>query len=177
MRGIRFVMLLLLLLTAGCSGGNDMAELEQFVEEVISRPPGPIEPLPSFVSYQPFTYSAANLRSPFAAPEEALAADQSQLDRQVQPDENRPREALEAFSIGSLQMVGSLSRGNTLWALVREETGQVHRVMEGNYMGKNHGRVVAITPQRIDLMEIVPSGDGGWIERPQTLALHSTQEE
>jgi type IV pilus assembly protein PilP len=38
-------------------------------------------------------------------------------------------------------------------------------------MGKNHGRIVAIDERQIDVTEIVPTGDGGWIERPQTLTM------
>jgi type IV pilus assembly protein PilP len=38
-------------------------------------------------------------------------------------------------------------------------------------MGRNHGRIVGIGERQIDVTEIVPTGDGGWIERPQTLTL------
>ena len=37
-------------------------------------------------------------------------------------------------------------------------------------MGRNHGRVISISETQIDLIEIVPSGAGGWIERPQTIS-------
>jgi len=39
-------------------------------------------------------------------------------------------------------------------------------------MGRNHGRIVAIKNDRINLIEIVPDGHGGWLERPRTLALN-----
>ena len=38
-------------------------------------------------------------------------------------------------------------------------------------MGKNHGRIVEITELQINLVEIVPTGSGGWIERPQSITL------
>lgn len=166
-------MLALLLGVAGCSTDSNMAELEQYVQATVNRPPGPIEPLPQFRSYQPFTYSAANQRSPFETPVEAEA----QLrppGEEVRPDENRPREFLEQFSIQTLTMVGNLRRGGQAWALVRDENGRVHRVTVGNYLGRNHGRIVSVTPDQINLIEIVPSGDGGWIERPQTMSLQQT---
>ena len=168
---LRTLLPLLMGLLAGCAQENDMAELQQFVDQQLNRPPGPIEPLPRFTSYQPFTYSAAGLRSPFEAPVDISAALRAQTQSDVQPDENRPREALESFNLSNLRMVGSLARGNTTWALIRDENGEVHDVMAGNYMGRNHGRIVSVTPTQIDLIEIVPSGDGGWIERPQTISL------
>lgn len=159
----------LLACLAGCGAESDLGELRQYAERTVNRPPGQIEPLPEFVSYEPFTYSAANLRSPFEAPAEFNA--QLPQSEEVRPDENRPREYLEQFSIQSLTMVGSLRRGGRAWALVRDETGRVHRVTVGNYLGKNHGRIIGVTPTQINLVEIVPSGNGGWIERPQVLAL------
>ncbi|MEX2366584.1 MAG: pilus assembly protein PilP, partial [Pseudohongiellaceae bacterium] len=161
----------LILLLAACDRSSDMGELQQFVEESINRDPGPIEPLPEFISYEPFTYSAASMRSPFESPEEANRRSQRQDVSQVQPDMDRPREPLEAFPLSSLSLVGSLSRDNVRWALVRDGDGDVQRVTEGNYLGRNHGRVITVREASIELMEIVPSGDGGWIERPQTLAL------
>jgi type IV pilus assembly protein PilP len=38
-------------------------------------------------------------------------------------------------------------------------------------MGLNHGRVWRVRREGIDLLEIVPSGDDGWIERPQSLTM------
>ena len=165
--------LLLIILLAGCSSGSDLGELRQFVEQTVNRPPGPIEPLPQFVSYQAFTYSAASLRSPFDIPAQIVSSLQRAETELVKPDETRPKEVLEGYALGNLKMVGSLSRGDTVWALIEDEQGVVHRITVGNHMGKNYGRVVATSETQVDLVEIVPSGDGGWIERPQTITLGS----
>ena len=77
---------------------------------------------------------------------------------------------LEVFQIGTLQMRGIMSRNNIIWALVQDENNNLHYVKEGSYMGRNHGRVISISETQIDLIEIVPSGAGGWIERPQTIS-------
>jgi type IV pilus assembly protein PilP len=166
----RLVALLLASLLSACSGNDDMAEIQSYVQAVVSRPPGQIEPPPEFVSYVGFTYSAASLRGPFDIPLDAATALREQ-NNQVKPDENRPKEYLENFAIGGLAMVGTISRGGQVWALVRDETGNINRVTSGNYLGKNHGRIVTITDTQIQLVEIVPVGDGGWIERPQTVSL------
>jgi len=41
-------------------------------------------------------------------------------------------------------------------------------------MGRNHGRIVEISENQIELVEIVPTGDGSWMERPQTVMLRET---
>lgn len=165
------------LLLAGCESGDDMAQLRRFVEETVNREPGPVEPLPEFTSYEPFTYSAAGMRSPFESPEDARTRGQSDNVSEVQPDLERPREPLESFSLASLTMVGTLTRDNVRWVLIRDDEGTVHRVTVGNYLGRNHGRIVSASDSSIDIVEIVTSGDGGWIERPQTLSIGGQQQQ
>jgi len=46
-----------------------------------------------------------------------------------------------------------------------------HRVRIGDYLGRNYGRIESISENQVNLIEIVPSGSGGWVERPQTLTL------
>ena len=41
----------------------------------------------------------------------------------------------------------------------------------GNYVGRNYGRINSISETQLHIVEIVPSGSGGWMERPQTLTL------
>jgi type IV pilus assembly protein PilP len=47
----------------------------------------------------------------------------------------------------------------------------VHKVQPGNYLGQNDGKVTEISGNKISLIEIIPDGLGGYIERPATLAL------
>ncbi len=158
---------------AGCSGGSsDMSQLRQRLEELASQPGGEIEPIPQFEEYESFTYSAASLRSPFERPTSGDdEEDDGEAPGQVEPDMDREREPLEQFSLGNLQMVGMLQREGQTMALVRDEAGEVHRVTPGDYMGRNYGQVDQVTAESIELTEIVPSGDGGWVERPRTITL------
>lgn len=167
----RALILLPVLALWGCSGGSDMQNLRQELQAIAERPGGEIEPIPRFRQYEAFTYSAASLRSPFDLPSVAREDGEAETPDNVEPDPDREREPLEEFALGNLEMVGMLTRGNETVALVRDETGQVHRVGEGNYMGRNHGQVEEVMADRIELTEIVPSGDGGWIERPRTVSL------
>jgi type IV pilus assembly protein PilP len=167
----RLLSLCLVALLSACTDNEGMIALQDYVSSVVNRPPGVIEPPPEFVTYEAFTYSAASLRGPFDLPVDASAALRNQQNNLVRPDENRVREPLENFAIGNLAMVGTLGRGGETWALIRDENGSVTRVGVGNYLGRNHGRISAVTQNQVDIVEIVPTGDGGWIERPQSIPL------
>lgn len=115
-------------------------------------------------------YSVAALRSPFdASPEQQgrQPAGRSSL----QPDFARLPEALEQHALTELAMAGTLARGGRIWALVRDSSGTVSRVTTGNYLGRQHGRIVAVSEARIELLELVPDEAGGWVQRPQRLDL------
>jgi type IV pilus assembly protein PilP len=161
----------LVLALAACSNQSKMQELQNYVQAEMNRAPSAIDPLPVFVAYDAFTYSAANLRGPFDIPVEISEEFRNQQSNEVKPDESRPKEHLESFAIGNLFMVGVIKREGETWALIRDETNNINRVTVGNYMGRNHGRISAITDTQIDVVEIVPTGDGGWLERPQTVLL------
>jgi type IV pilus assembly protein PilP len=67
-------------------------------------------------------------------------------------------------------MMGTVKMKSTLWGLVRTDDGAVHRVRVGNYMGKNFGKIVRISVDKIELMEIVPDKPGRWREKQTSLA-------
>jgi type IV pilus assembly protein PilP len=154
-----------LLALGGCS--NDLDELQQKVAEIKSRPGERIEPLPEIKPYEAFTYSAANMRSPFVP----SAPSRSDVATAVRPDVKRSREFLEQFPLDTMRMVGTLQLQGRNYGLVQGKDGLVHRVLPGSFMGQNDGRVVGITGTKISIIEIVPDGLGGYIERPAALAL------
>lgn len=158
------------LLLAACSSG-EFADLDEFMEDKRSRPGGVIPPIPAFKAYKAFSYSAASLRSPFDRPIEIREISQLQSVSTVKPDEERPKEFLEQFTFDSLKMVGTLSRAGVDWCLIRDPEGGVHRVRVGNYMGRDHGKIVEMTDSFVAVIEIVSDGNEGWIERPRTIKL------
>jgi type IV pilus assembly protein PilP len=68
-------------------------------------------------------------------------------------------------------MVGTMRIKGQYYGLVRASDGLVHRVLPGNYLGQNEGRIIRIEPSKISITEIVPDGLGGFIERAAGLAL------
>ncbi len=160
----------LVALLAGCSGSRHQ-DLEEYMAAVKAKPSGEIEPIPTFSPYKAYKYTAVALRSPFDRPLQVVAADGNYGRTAVAPDESRAREYLEGHNFASLAMVGTMAKDGVVWALVDDGAGGIHRVTTGNYLGKNHGKVVAVTPSQVEVTEIVPDGKNGWVERPRTLAL------
>ena len=155
---------------AGC-GGGEFEDIDQFMAEKRARPGGVVTPVPPFKAYEAFAYNAATLRSPFDRPAEIRETMRPRSLSAVEPDGERPKELLERFALDSLSMVGTLSRADVDWSLVRDPGGGVHRVREGNYLGSNHGRIVEMAGTYIAVVEIVSDGSGGWVERPRTIRL------
>jgi type IV pilus assembly protein PilP len=151
--------------------GNDMDDLDQYINEVKARPGGRIEPLPEITPYEVFAYTAdeQGLRSPFV-PDSPLVND-GPGDGSTRPDPKRSREFLEGFPLDTLRMVGTLVLGNTTYGLIQTSDGLIHRVVSGNYMGQNDGRIVAINDSAIELVEIVSDGIGGYLERDAAVSL------
>jgi type IV pilus assembly protein PilP len=172
MRAARPVFALVLCAGLAACGGNDFSDLDQFMAEKRARPGGVIPPIPTFRAYEPFAYSATRLRSPFDRPIEVREVAQLQATSAIKPDEGRAREFLEQFTFDSLSMVGTLARGGQEWALVRDPDGGIHRVTLGNYLGRNHGKIVELTDTYVAVVEIVSDGTAeGWVERPRTIEL------
>lgn len=147
-------------------------DLEQEIAKVKAQKGAPVEPLPPMKDYEPYPYTALNLRDPFA-PFAADANNESGVDNSngISPDANRVKESLEGFPLDALDMVGTMGEGASMVALIKDPDGVVHRISVDNYMGQNEGRVTAIFEDRIDLVELIPNGTGGWMERPASIAL------
>lgn len=145
---------------------GDAPNLEKYVAEVKARPAPPLDPLPVMQQFETFEYAAQSLRDPFSR---VFADDGS--GGGTRPDSSRRKQALEAFPLDSLDMVGTLGKGPGLIALVMAPDKVTYRVRPGEYIGQSDGRVTAVHEDRIELVELVPDGAGGWLERPATLAL------
>lgn len=162
-----------LLMLAAC--GDRMGDLRQYANEVKARKGGRIEPIPQIKPFEIYTYSDQDQRSPFN-PQGAVAtganANRGTATAGLHPDFNRSHEYLEGFPLDGLKMVGTLTVNGTLYALVRDSDNILHRVGVGNYMGQNNGKVLSISDSDIKLRELVPDGQGGWLERVTVVTLN-----
>ena len=164
-------LVLFLVTLAGCSGGHDLADLETYVEQVRAGRVLAVHPLPRLPEPQPFAYRAGGARSPFAPWQPLEGSGGPPAAGRVVPDFERPKQALEQYPIGAIDMVGTLSGGSVRYGLVRSADGMVRRVAIGDYLGEDHGRVREIGPRGIELVEIVADGTGGWVERDRVIAI------
>lgn len=151
-------------LLAGCSGRD--ADLDRFIVATKKEPGGRVEPLPEVKPYDSYVYSSGAMRSPFV-PGGSHGASVG-----PRPEVQRNREFLEQFSLDTLKMVGTLKLNGQSYGLVQVADGRVQRVLVGNHLGQNDGRITEIVPNKISVIELVPDGLGGYIERPAALALN-----
>ncbi|WP_392397492.1 pilus assembly protein PilP [Pseudomonas mediterranea] len=165
-----------LVVLAGCNNDSGFEDLDAYMNEVRLRPPGKIEPTPTFKPNETFTYNASDLRSPFSRQVRVDQTERQKGSRNVQPDPNRVKQYLEGFNIEQFEMVGTIANASGSYALLRG-AGGVHRLKVGDYLGRNDGRIVAIGATQVDVVEIVPDGEGAWLERPRTIPLkeHSVE--
>lgn len=144
---------------SACGGGT--ADLKRELEEHRKRAAAHVEQLPSIKTYESFQYDPSGLRSPFQ-PTLTTAVGTSGGPR---PDIHRSREFLENYPLDTLKLVGTLKVGGKTYGLVQTKDGLVHRVLPGNRVGQNDGRITAISDTRIAVTELVADPAGGYIER------------
>jgi type IV pilus assembly protein PilP len=157
---------LLSTLLVACNGdqGDD---LDKFMATAANDMGKNVEPLPEVLPYSPLQYNADGVLSdPFKARKAANKAGA------LQPNTNRPKEALEAYPLESLKYVGSLSKNKLAYALIKTPDNTVQQVKVGNYMGPNFGLVTKIDDTGIALKEIIQDDlTGDWVERTTSINL------
>ncbi|MGH8715792.1 MAG: pilus assembly protein PilP [Burkholderiales bacterium] len=164
--------LLLGFLLAACS--EEFQDIKDFIKESDKGLRGRVEPLPEVKPYEPFIYNAFDLPDPFKPrkTEPVKGAGASKL----QPDLNRRKEALEAYPLENLRMVGTLERSKVIYALIKSPDNNLYRVKNGNYMGQNFGLITNVTESSLKLKELVQDSAGDWAERESNLQLLDEQE-
>ncbi|WP_415899901.1 pilus assembly protein PilP [Neptuniibacter sp. QD48_11] len=168
-------------LLAGCVDWvDDTTDLQKYVAKTNQIKGGKIEPLPEFQPYNSFVYEGASLREPFRAIE--LAPEKESLPEdglfgELKPDSEREKSYLESFAIDNLNMVGTINQrdDDRLWALVKDNNSEIHRVTVGDYMGLDHGEIISLDELQINIIEIIKNGRGGWMKRTRSLALNEPE--
>ncbi len=167
-RVMRFLLVLAAaLVLSGCTRG--MSDLRDWVDQEKHKKGAPIPALPVIKTFETFQYNDQDRRDPFSPSTAELQ--QGNANNGPRPDENRAKEPLEMFALDSLKMVGTVGTGGGTEVLVKDPGGVIHRVHRNEYMGQNYGRITAISDDHIDLVELVSNGNGGWMERPASIAL------
>ena len=124
-------------------------------------------------TFETFEYTDQGLRDPFGP---SPSEQRESTSNGPHPDQNRPREPLESYPLDALHMVGTIGMGNKIEGLVKDPDGVIHRVHAGNYMGRRLGRIVAVKPDRIELVEQVEQRECVWEQRAAELDLNDARE-
>lgn len=165
----KYAIAMAILALTGCAS-KDMSDLRKFVQDVKARPPSGIEPIPEVKQVVGFVYEARGRRDPFARQENDDEVTETILDNGIRPDPNRRKEELEAYALDTLRMVGTLEQDESTWGLVQTNDGTIHRVAPGNYMGLNDGKITRVSEEKIELIELVPTGNG-FLEKEAAIGL------
>lgn len=158
------IVLLAFIFLSGCSGSHE-DDLDLWMKDRKAKVKGRIEPLPELKKYEPFVYNTdGSLSDPFKG-RKAVDGHGGGL----QPDLNRPKEALEAFPLESLKFVGHFLQGKRNAAMVAAPDNNVYTIQVGNYLGQNFGLVINITRDEMSVKEMVQDGTGDYTERLVTI--------
>lgn len=159
---------------AGC-GTSDEDELRQWMVEQRNQTRPKVEPIAAPKQFQPQDYTQQTAVEPFSMQKLTLALkrESTQVTANaalVAPELARRKEALEAYPLDAMTMVGSLMKGTQPVALIRLDN-LLYQVRVGNYLGLNYGRITKIGETEIVLREIVQDATGDWVERAGSLQL------
>lgn len=169
------VCLLAAMVLAGC-GASSEDELRAWMQEQRNQMRPRVPPISEPKPFKPENYVDTAAADPFSKEKltSALKRDVPQpattTSALIAPELARRKEALEAFPLDTMSMVGSLIQEGQPAALIRVDR-LLYQVRLGSYLGMNYGRVTKITETEVVLREIVQDAVGEWIERPASLQL------
>ncbi len=169
--GLRMSHLVLVGLSlVGCS--SNLEGLQQRTEAIRREAKPTIKPLATPTKFEPQAYLALTGVEPFSTQKLSVATKQeaTQPNSVLAAEMNRRREPLEAYPLDNMSMVGSMTRRDGRYAIVKVE-GLLYNVKAGDYLGQNFGRILKIGEADISLREIVQDPSGEWVERVSTLQL------
>lgn len=158
---------------SGCMG-SEQEDLRQWMAEQRAQVRPTVPPITEPKKFTPQAYTEGSAFEPFNMQKltQALRRDSNQPSTSglIAPELARRKEALEAFPLDSMAMVGSMNRKGEPVALVTVDK-LLYQVRVGNYLGLNYGRITRISETELGLREIVQDAAGEWIERVATLQL------
>lgn len=170
----QLAMLAASLMLVGCfASGED--ELRQWMTEQKSQIRPKVAPISEPKQFRPESYTQLTAVEPFSNQKlaQALKSESTQSTLSgalIAPELARRKEALEAFPLDAMAMVGSLVKAAQPAALVKVDN-LLYQVRLGSHLGQNYGRVTKITETQVTLREIAQDAVGEWIERTATLQL------
>jgi len=175
MMRVRTLVTILAVLTLSACGGADNDDLQMWMADQRKSIVPKIDPISEPKVFQPQSYEQVASVDPFDKEKlaQALKRDGGRSVANsglVAPELARRKQALEAYPLDTMVMVGSMMQASKPVALVRVNN-LLYQVRPGDYLGQNYGRVMKIDETEVALREIVQDAVGEWIERSAALQL------
>ncbi len=163
-------LILLIMMVAGCSSGDQITKLHDFVDEPQPRPQIPA--LPPLPHYSPTPYVNPLDRDPFTSFSElALREEAANANHGTRPKQKGPLQPLEKYSLGSLTLIGMVQANGKYWGIFQIPDGKVYRARVGDSIGNENGKIIGINPQKriITVEQYLPNAFGGYQKQKTTL--------
>ena len=171
---MRFFILLLMALPLFSCVDVKVDDLQEFVVKTKSQIYPINDKVPALKKIDAIVFTQDKGRNPFSEPQAEVAAPVTNAPKSCpQPNFKRKKHPLEMYSLDNLSMRGTLLINDELWALVQVSGGELHKVKPGNYLGLNHGKVLNISKNKVELLELASDKDGCWQERITQITLQS----
>lgn len=157
---------------AGCEAPAD--DIDAWMQAQRTQTRVAVPPLPAMQAFEAVPYARTEQTDPFH-PSRLLPAPAApgRTDPRLARELERAPQALEAYPLGQIAMIGSLIQPGRAEALVRVD-GRVHVVRSGDRLGQDRGRVIGIGERHIELREWVRDEAGTWQERDNRIDLRET---
>lgn len=129
--------------------------------------------LPMLIYIAPLTFTQQQARSPFFKPKRTTITieDKKVAIGCLQPDFKREKEILERFSLGDLQMRGTLKVNQQLCAIIATPNELFYKVKVEDYLGLNHGQITHVSEGVIKLTELKLGEDSCWEKQATEIKL------
>jgi type IV pilus assembly protein PilP len=171
---MRIIIILLFSFTLFSCVEVELEDLKTFVADSKSKIYPINDKIPQLKQIEALTYTGNETRNPFTKPKAEVVTPVASAPKSCpQPNFKRKKQALEVYSLDNLIMRGTLLINEELWALVQASGGEIHKVKPGYYLGLNHGKVLEVTKDKIELLELASDRDGCWQERITQITLQS----
>lgn len=163
---MKLLSFLLVLILAGCAA-EEHQDLREWMRDEAKGMRGKVAPLPEITAFPVVAYETETLVPPFS-PAKIVTLDVS-ADKSA-PDRTRPPQPLEAFPIEDLRVMGIITAGAVPYALIQTPPpNKPKHVRVGEYMGRSFGKITAITPEGVTVVETVKDANGAWVSQERQL--------
>lgn len=158
----------------GC-GDSGVPEVKQWMEDAKKQIVIFVPKLAEPKKFTPFIYSGKSELDPYNPGKLAIALAklQARSSNGLKRDLERPREALEAYPLDAMKMVGTLQKSGVNYALLQVDK-LLFQVKVGSYLGENWGVITHVSEQNIEIKEVMEDASGTLIERKAKLELQET---